>query len=47
MEISLDNDDGDEHTPIVLDETPIILDETPDISIDTVRFSFFQLFDSI
>lgn len=47
MEISLDNDDGDEQTPIVLDETPIILDETPDISIDTVRFSFFQLFDYI
>ncbi len=34
MQISLDNDDGDEHTPI-------ILDETPDVSIDTVRFFFF------
>lgn len=34
MEISLDNDDGDEHTPI-------IIDETPDVSIDIVRFLFF------
>jgi hypothetical protein len=34
MPISLDNDDGDEHTPI-------ILDETSDVSINTVRLFFF------
>jgi hypothetical protein len=38
LQISLDNDDGDE-------QTPIILDETPDVSIDTVRFfNYFIVF---
>ncbi len=31
MQISLDDDDGNE-------QTPIILDESPDVSIDIVRF---------
>jgi len=37
LQISLDNDDGNE-------QTPIILDETPDVSINTVRFFLIILF---